>query len=1074
VTPDPIARPLSGAHPLVGRERELAALGEALDALFAGRGGLLLLAGEPGIGKTRLADALAEEARARGAAVAWGAAWDGGGAPAGWPWVEVLRALRAEIPPPDEGLRRALGPLWDGEEDAEGAGPDPDLRRFRRLDALRAVLHAAGARRPLVVILDDLHAADRGTLEALLFLARGLRGLTALFLGTLREDEALLGPERDLLARIAREGTTLRPGRLARADVAALLAGLEPIGPALVEAVHERSGGNPLFVEEIVRRVRAGAPLGETPERVSAVVGERLARFDPAARETLQAAAVLGREAPLDLVAEAAGTTAAQAEERLALPRAAGVVEAREGGRIAFTHPLFRERLLQDLAPAQRARLHLTAAEGLARRAATGAAGAEEAVARHLLAAQPAGDPERAVEWALRAASGASRSLADDRAVELLDAALRVADQLAPDPARRVDLALQLAQACARSGAGERARVLSREAAAQARALGDGERLARSALAYGAELRIGVVDPELVAMLEEALRTLPPAARALRARATARLGAALQPAPDPSVPIRLAREAVALGREVGDPDALLAVLHAAGSALATFAPPSERLPVSRALVEQGLRCGDLLLAQQGMARVAVDAAELCDLSEAEAAAAAHERLGVALGHPRWRWRSPLLGSMCAVAQGRWADAARAQSEAAERAAQSDDPAAPFTLAVHRLGALRARGAGGEAEVQALVAQAPPSLAAHGLMSGLMRASSMARMGEPERAQRALAGIPLPSEERYSPLALTALADAVMRVGDAARAAAILPALQALGWPAMSSGAVGYVWDGPVAHWTGGLLAVLERWDEAVPPLEEALALARGAGARPIAADIGCTLGRALARRGTAADRARAAALLGDAAREAEALQMPHLMSRVAESRAFAAPAPVVPAPVLLPPPAFALVREGDVWAVTSGGRTTRHRHSRALEILEQLVREPGREFHVLELDRPEPGEAIDAGDAGEQLDPRARDAYRRRLAELEEEIREAEAWSDAGRTERARAEREFLREELARGLSLGGRPRKGGGAAERARVNVQKRLRGVIRRIAVELPELGRHLEAEVRTGVLVSYRRGG
>jgi len=108
-----LAAPGSGM-PLVGREAELRLLGEALGDALEGRGGLRLLAGEPGIGKTRLAEAVAEEARHRGAAVARGAAWDGGGAPALWPWTEALRALRPELPEPDERLRLALGPLWQG------------------------------------------------------------------------------------------------------------------------------------------------------------------------------------------------------------------------------------------------------------------------------------------------------------------------------------------------------------------------------------------------------------------------------------------------------------------------------------------------------------------------------------------------------------------------------------------------------------------------------------------------------------------------------------------------------------------------------------------------------------------------------------------------------------------------------------------------------------------------------------------------------------------------------------------------------------------------------------------------
>ncbi|MGZ6036244.1 MAG: hypothetical protein ACXWLG_12420, partial [Myxococcaceae bacterium] len=163
---------------------------------------------------------------------------------------------------------------------------------------------------------------------------------------------------------------------------------------------------------------------------------------------------------------------------------------------------------------------------------------------------------------------------------------------------------------------------------------------------------------------------------------------------------------------------------------------------------------------------------------------------------------------------------------------------------------------------------------------------------------------------------------------------------------------------------------------------------------------------------------------------------------------------------------------GEVWAVSHEGRTVRLKHSRALEILELLVRNPGREFHVLELGAP--GGVVDVGDAGEVLDPTAREAYRRRVSDLQEELREAESWADVGRSERLRAQLEFLQGALAEAVGLGQRSRRTAEASERARVNVQKRIRGVIRRIAEELPGLARHLDREIQTGLVVSYRKSG
>jgi hypothetical protein len=145
------------------------------------------------------------------------------------------------------------------------------------------------------------------------------------------------------------------------------------------------------------------------------------------------------------------------------------------------------------------------------------------------------------------------------------------------------------------------------------------------------------------------------------------------------------------------------------------------------------------------------------------------------------------------------------------------------------------------------------------------------------------------------------------------------------------------------------------------------------------------------------------------------------------------------------------------------------RHTRALEILERLIQHPGKDLHVLDLGAP--SEPIDPGDGGETIDRAAIAAYRKRIAELEEDLIQAEAWADAGRRDRVRAELEFLQDELNRCVGLGGRSRRAAGAVERARTNVTKRLKGVIKKIRDAHPELGAHLERSVKTGVYVSYR---
>jgi hypothetical protein len=209
--------------------------------------------------------------------------------------------------------------------------------------------------------------------------------------------------------------------------------------------------------------------------------------------------------------------------------------------------------------------------------------------------------------------------------------------------------------------------------------------------------------------------------------------------------------------------------------------------------------------------------------------------------------------------------------------------------------------------------------------------------------------------------------------------------------------------------------------------------------------------------------ARCRALIDELDMAGLAARLPEVEPRPARTTA--------PLPVAAPAPGLSLVRDGDVWAVTAGDRTFRLKDSLGLQYLARLVGEPDRELHALDLAGA--SEDVDLGDAGEMIDPEARRTYKRRLEELDAELEEAERFGDAVRAHRARAEREFLAEELARAVGLGGRERRTGSAAERARVAVTRRIRDAIKRISAEAPERGRHLDRSVRTGRFCSYQPG-
>jgi tetratricopeptide (TPR) repeat protein len=274
-------------------------------------------------------------------------------------------------------------------------------------------------------------------------------------------------------------------------------------------------------------------------------------------------------------------------------------------------------------------------------------------------------------------------------------------------------------------------------------------------------------------------------------------------------------------------------------------------------------------------------------------------------------------------------------------------------------------------------------------------------------------------------------------------------------------------DLPYARQLGLLAETLGRPDDAIAHLEDAEARTARAGLRAHLARLRYELARTLCARGARGDRQRALELLSQARALATELGQPGLLARIAvlgvEDAQVTASAE----------PHLSMRRKGDHWAVTWGDRTVHLRDSRGLALLEQLVDNAGRELHVLQLVSPGE-EPPDLGDAGPALDDEAVHSYRQRLLDLRDELDEAERYADTARAEKARAEIDFLEIELSRAVGLGGRTRRVGQPAERARTAVTKRLREAIRRIEEELPQLGAHLSQSIRTGAFCSYRPDG
>ncbi len=1097
---EPVADP--HGRRLIGRTRELSTIARALADAESEKGRLLLLAGEPGIGKTSLADAATALAKARGFTVHWGRCWESGGAPAYWPWLGVLSSiardlddavlaatlgdgapLLAEILPE---LRRRLPPM------STGAHPPADEARFRVFRAIVALAREASrlSGHGLAIVLDDLHAADRSSLLLLHFLARELRGLKLLVIATCRDAEARKDAETsELLARIGREGSVLSLGRLDVQDALDLVkAHTAHVAGRVSDRILERAQGNPLFLEEMLRLYAEQGPgsieAGVVPHGVRDVIGQRLTRVSAETRGLLEIGAVIGDEIDPALVAAAAGTDALGVAGALAEAARVGLL-VELGDRRRFGHALFREVLYRELSPERRRELHGSVATALERSALVDDAVPHDKIAHHALEGPPE-LLERGVEHALLAASRAQELFAYDDAVEALERALESVQSRGNPPALRASVLVALGEACIRRADGAAGKRHCREAAGIARSLGDADLAAHAALVYGRVFTFGNIDPVLIGMLESSLEALPPGDSALRARLLGRLAGALQPAAVVAEPVGVARDAILTARRLGDKQTLLEVLHDSISAMMDCAPPAEvyalNLEADKLCRELGDR--ERLLRTQG--RLFFVHLSHGELELADARTEAYEALAEELAAPWLAFRSRFFRAVRATMHGRFADAERYLEEALELGKAAGDPVVEGLYLSCRESYLRARERHDELLTSGAMSRRERSdFRFSSVWQALHAGLAHARREEAEQAAAYYQIIPTAFPMNL--FSLFFLVEMAAVGGTEEQAAKLLRLVEqcpdeylALSWSYVA-------WEGPRARFVALLLARLCRYDEASVAFEDAIARLGKLDALPYLARTEYEFGRMFAERAAPGDAERARALFEAARGRAESLDMPGLLGHVARRLAAlgAGPSPSTASarapsdpPVSAPPGTgespprspVTLVLEGDYYSVTYQTETLRLKSSLGLQYLARLLEAPGREVHVLELVRErqgtsDPSELADQGDAGELLDESARESYRRRLEDLKDTLAEAESFGDTARAARAREEIEFLGRELSRAVGLGGRARKAGAAAERARSAVQRRIRHAIERFGEHDQKLATFLERSVRTG---------
>ena len=681
----PLPPPLvDGETGFVGREAALARLRAAHVSAAAGARRFVVAAGEAGIGKTSLATRFAHEAHADGSAVLYGRCSEEPLLPYE-PFVGALcqyigtsapAALEPDANPELEELGRWMPDL--GRPVAEQAGPlplEPDTQRFRMFEAMVALLARVARDRPLLFVIDDLHWADGSTVRLIRYLALAARPRRLLVLATYRDAEPDASPEAAALLADLRRDVDFERLTLEGLDEAETAAMVAARGATLarrhVERLRAITAGHPLFLEETLRAIAArpsggGDPLADlgVPEAVAEMIRRRLARMSPASSEVLATAAVLGMSFRLSVLEQIAapGTPVLGLLEEACAARL--VVELPEPERFAFSHALVREALYGLASRSRRLRIHLQAAELLEARAGELGVRAAE-LEEHFFAARQVGGGERALHYATEAGDHATASLAYEEAARHYERALAVLELLPePDDLRRCDLLLALGEAQMRAGRPAARATFARAAeAARGRCA---HRLATAAMGFaGRYQEAGVVEQELIDLLEESAAALDEADTALRARVLGRLGEALHFAGGTERALELTAAAVAMGRRLGDPMALIGALAGRHVALLYVGHLDERLAVSAELRDLARRLDRPELCISAHHARLYDLFELGDVAEARKEHDSLRRLSADLRQPLFRHFALSWAAVRAQIEGRFDDAERLAAELLE-------------------------------------------------------------------------------------------------------------------------------------------------------------------------------------------------------------------------------------------------------------------------------------------------------------------------------------------------------------------------------------------------------------------------
>lgn len=898
----------------VGRDGELERLGHLWkEAQAAEELRVVLLAGEPGVGKTRLAAELARMVHAEGAVVLVGRCDEDLGVPY-QPFVEALRHYVDEAPALADRLGRYGGELVRLVPELSERVPglpaplrsDPDTERYRLFDAVAAWLSAASAEEPVLLVLDDLQWAAKPTLLLLRHVVRAGGG-RVLVVGTYRDSELTHDhPLVEIVADLRRQGGVERLSLSGLDDVGvttiveqAAGQALDDAGLALARAVYEETEGNPFFVREVLRHLaETGAverseqgwntrlPVDQLgiPEGVREVVGRRLARLSEDTNQALRVAAVVGPEFECAVLQTAGDLTEETLLKTLEEATAARVLLEVSATRYRFAHALIRATLYESLTAARQVVLHRRTAESIETIHRAALEDYVPALARHWAkASSPVTDVVRAVDYARQAGDQALAKLAHDDAANYYASALDLLDASGADPAdpRRVDLLIGSGEAQRRAGDPSYRETLL-DAARLARQIENASALTRAALANTrGHMWTGVlqVDADRVETLEAALAATGEDDLPVRARLLATLGLELSWQPDHHRRFTLSEEALRIARSGDDPGTLAHVLLARDYTITAPENAMERFDATTELLSVAERLSDPVVASRALSLRFKAAMELADVAEAERCVARNRALVADLGQPILTWAA--LHHQATLQVLHCDTAADAAIDAAREIAPGPQELWPFS---HLLPLRPAQGRVDELlEWGRLFVDRTQSPFFKSIYAGILAESGQLEEAAGLFEEFAAAGFAFPAYNAAWLWFEAECAHLAARLGRTESVAVLKPMLEPYADQLVVAGFAGGV-RGAVALYLGLLAATVGDWPDAEARFAAAAAIHERIQAPSWLARTRVEWARTLLGRGEGGDRDRAAELLRQAIQAAEELGLEKIRREATELR----------------------------------------------------------------------------------------------------------------------------------------------------------------------------------------------